>query len=92
MRNAIVARQRSGMRAEAEGAPSSAGFAAGTRAFVRIFHLTSNFPVVLNVAVGLCRQERKSRAMSTVTRNFKQIESTSHAMRPGADLLARWFA
>jgi hypothetical protein len=30
--------------------------------------------------------------MSTVTRNFKQIECTSHAMRPGADLLARWFA
>jgi hypothetical protein len=31
--------------------------------------------------------------MLNSTHNFKQIESTSHVMRPGADLLvARWFA
>jgi len=30
--------------------------------------------------------------MLNVTRNFKQIESTSHVMRPGTDLLARPFA
>jgi hypothetical protein len=30
--------------------------------------------------------------MTNVTCNFKQIESTSHTMRPGSDLLARPFA
>jgi len=30
--------------------------------------------------------------MLNVTRNFKQIETSSHTMRPGSDLLARPFA
>ena len=41
---------------------------------------------------GIFLPTLESRAMLNVTRNFKQIESTSHVMRPGTDLLARPFA
>jgi len=97
MRNAMIVRKRTGVGAVAEEPKCSACYFRRVRGIASSLKQTMDFSFDFGKSCGIeCAgiflPTLESRAMLNVTRNFKQIESTSHVMRPGTDLIARPFA